>query len=205
MLTVTESKFQVLLFKIFTAMCLAAAIVCLICDLAVNKGSVGWSPYVIASCAFAQLVAAPALLLAKHKILFSAAAFTALLLPFLFAIERVTGLEWFVGLALPVSLAGLAALWAVLLILRVKKINRWRKSAIFVFIGTCVYALCNIFTNGFLGEPLLRLSDYVAVIACSAVVVLLFIIGTKSAAPAAKPAEPADLAYAAREAKEEKE
>lgn len=173
----TESRKFRIIFQIFSALCLLAAVVCIVCDLAVYK-RLTWSLYVIAALVFVWVSASPAILCKRWRILLSLGAFTIALLPYLNVTARIAGGAWFVGLALPNALVGIAALWITWVLLRFRRINWWYMSAVLVFLyGVVVYALCNGLTNAYLGMRLFSVGEIISLIACSAVSVLLCVIG----------------------------
>lgn len=57
-----------LYFSIFTAICLIAVILCVICDLAISK-TLTWSLISISSITFAWLILLPSIMFKKKKLL----------------------------------------------------------------------------------------------------------------------------------------
>lgn len=174
---ITDNRILKLLFQIFSAACVLAVVVCLICDFALNKG-LGWSLYVLSAVPFVWLAASPLLLLKKWKTAVALGLFSVALLPYLYITARLTGHAWFSPLGLPVGITGLFAFWAAWLLLRYAKINKWYLSAALVFIfGVAVNGVVNAFVNLFLSQRLYGVSDIISLLACTAVSVLLCVIG----------------------------
>lgn len=168
-----------LLFKIFSILCVLALAVCLICDLAINKRlSLSWSLYVLSAVPFAWLVLTPLLVCKRNRIMLALAAFSAALLPYLYLTALLTGGGWFSPLGLPIGLIGLAAFWLTWLLIRFAKINKWFISAALVFLYG---VLCNttiiIFVNLFLRQRWFGFSEVFNLITCTALTVMLCIIG----------------------------
>lgn len=165
-------------FQIFSALCLIAVGVSLICDLVISRG-LTWSLYVLISVPFVWLLATPPLILKKQRILSTMAVFTAALPLYLLLMEKLTPIRgWFVPMALPITIASLAAMWATWLLIRYVKINRWYMSAVLVFIyGVIIFAIVQVVVNGYVGQRLLGLSDYIVLLACSVITALLCVIG----------------------------
>lgn len=113
----------VLLFILFSAVLVAAALVCTLCDLLLQKG-LTWSPVVAASCALAWGAVSPLLLCRRFRLVKSTALLTLLLFPLLLAISSLCpGNGWLYRVAVPISAVSLAALWIMVLLC---SFFRWR-------------------------------------------------------------------------------
>lgn len=174
----TDSKIFKLAFKTFSFFCVIAAIVCLICNLAINK-SITWASYPLAALPFAWVIATPALLFKKYKVLFSLAAFSVFCLPFLYILERVTPVNgWFAALGVPAAITSIIAVWITYFLIKYVKLNWWYMSAALFFLyGVVVSAVVNYFTFTFLDISFFKLSNIINILSCAVVVALLVIIG----------------------------
>ncbi|MCL2707833.1 MAG: hypothetical protein FWF03_01820 [Defluviitaleaceae bacterium] len=176
MFKLTESKGWIYLFKAFSVFCVVAAVVCLICDLAINKG-LTWSLFTVCSVAFAWASAAPALLMRTNRCAKSLIAFTALTVPYLYALTLIGKWDWFAALALPLCVTWIAASWAAYCSVRYKKMNRWHKAAAITAIITIGYVATTVFVNLRLSGRLFEISDIISIISCAALSVILFLAG----------------------------
>lgn len=174
----TDSKILKLAFKLFTLFCLIAAIVCLICNLAINK-SITWSIYPLAALPFAWVIATPALVFKKYKVLSSIAAFSVFCLPLLYVLDRITPVKgWFAALGIPVAITGIIAVWITYFLVKYARINWWYQSAAFVFLyGVVCSAIVNYLVDSFLEISFFNLSNLINILSCVVVSTLLVIIG----------------------------
>ena len=177
MFAFTEKKYEKLAFKILCVSCAAAALICLICDLAVNVG-LTWSAYVIMSLIFAILTASPFLLLRNKKLIKGLAAISILILPYLLVLSVIHGGYWFLPLAAPISLIGIAVVWIDYFVFTYFKFNYWIKAAITVLVVAVSTAAINMISNSYIYGRLFTLSDIISLISCLAVATLLYMIGT---------------------------
>lgn len=109
----TRSFVELVLAALFTI----AIIVCAICDLAISQ-SLTWSLYPIASIIFTWLVVMPLFLFKTNKIAASLIALSVFVIPFLFCIEQISRTTWFFSLGVPCSIASIAYLWCVFVLLK---------------------------------------------------------------------------------------
>ena len=170
-----SSRVSKAIFMAFTLMCLAAAGVCVIVDLALNRG-VTWAAYPLLAIPFGWLAAAP---LIFGKPATSLLALTALAFPFLFLLEKVTPVTgWFHQVGMPSAIAGAAFVWAFYLMFRYAKISLWFKSAAAVFLGGAVLSpVINYFADSFTGYDRGFLESFVSIFSSVAVAVLLGVLG----------------------------
>lgn len=176
---ITDSKISRIALKILTAACITAAIVCIIVNFAISR-SITWAAYPLIAIPFVWIVALPSLLIKKHKLLLSLAAFSALTVPFLYLLEKLTPVkEWFAVLGVPAAISSIIALWITYFLVKYAKINKWYLSAILVFIyGVVLSGVINFFVAVLLNSGFLNLSTVVNILSCIVVTVLLVIIGS---------------------------
>lgn len=175
---ITKNTKCKLAFKIFSLLCFIAIFVCFICDFAINK-SLTWSRYPLISTLCAWVVISPLLLAEKHKVVSSLAFFTVIIIPFLNFLERLTPVKgWFFELGRPVALTAFAAIWVTYVLIKFVKINKWYRSAAFVFIyAVVVSSVVNYYVDIFLGRNYLNLSNIINIISSVVVTALIVIIG----------------------------
>ena len=170
-------KIRKLAFISFSLACFVAAGTCVIVDTAVNR-RITWAAYPLLSLAFAWAVSLP-LLAKKHVVLLSLGALTALLLPYLFLLSKLTPVtDWFVPIGLPSAIAGSAAAWLLLLLFRYTKINMWYKEAASVFLLVSVVSpVINYFVDLYTGDYPFAWDRLINVFAGIAAAGVLMVVG----------------------------
>ena len=121
-------------FAVYTAALLLAVFICMLCDLAINHTAT-WSPVVLASCALAWGAAAPFYYMRRRKLLWCCLCLS-LLLPVLLAVIQACApvKGWLVPVALPITAASLALVWAVVLLHTFTPMNKWTVAAVGVLL-----------------------------------------------------------------------
>jgi hypothetical protein len=174
------AKKNKLMFLLLSFGCIVAIGVCVICDIALNKKLV-WSWYPLFSVAFGWVVLAPLTLGGKRGLWFSLLTLTISVLPFLWLLERVTPVSgWFDEIAAPSAVITLAATWLMALIVRFIKMSGWYLAAVAVFLyGVIAGTAVRFYVSGFLGQNLFSLENITNFFACTALAVLLVVVGVK--------------------------
>lgn len=130
---------------------LLGMLTCVICELSI-RGSLGWAWYPILSCLLAGAVALPAILIPRRGVYWALGALSLLLLPFLAALDRLTGGAGVLRVGGPTGLAGLAYLWIIALLMRGMR-RKWTAAGLCALIGIPVCALINGIVAGLLRIP----------------------------------------------------
>lgn len=97
---------------IFSAVMLLGIAVCVICDLG-SSGALTWSLFPISSVIFAWAAVFPIIAFQRKGVLISLCSFTALLIPFIWVISRLTGVGMVFSAGWRISAAVIVYLWAV--------------------------------------------------------------------------------------------
>lgn len=126
-----------------TALFLGGIAVCAIVDVAINNGF-SWSLYPINSIVFVWFVLFPIILSGKKGILPSMGILTVLIVPYLFALDRIAGGE---GLILKagaiIAAISLIFLWSVWFIMKRCKNRKWIGAGISTILAAGVCVLIN--------------------------------------------------------------
>lgn len=126
-------------------------LICAVCALSID-GVLGWAWYPILSCLLAGAVALPAILIPRRGVYWALGALTALLPPYLAALDWLTGGVGVLRVGAPTGLAGVAYLWIIALLM--VRMRRKRAAAgLCALIGIPVCALINWIVAGLLGIP----------------------------------------------------
>lgn len=114
----------------FAVVALAASAVCVIVNLAVS-GGITWALYPMGSLALALGVLAPGALMRRHRLLGMLVALTALIMPYLMLLDRLSPAPgWVWPMGFPIACIGLALLWLSLVLYGYTRISRWRVTGI---------------------------------------------------------------------------
>lgn len=175
---ITENKYLKLAFFASTVLYVIAVCVCFICDLAINKG-VTWSAYPFGGAVFAWLITSSLLLAKKNRMFYALIALTVATIPLLCFLEWIMPVKgWFTPLALPLAVAGIAALWLTYLLLKYLKINRWYLFATIFFIyGVVLELFIEYRLAQFLDESFFSFGMIVNFVTSVVITALLGIIG----------------------------
>ena len=130
-------------FLLFTFLCIIAAGVCCIVDVAIS-GAITWAIYPLLSILFAWL-ALSTLFFSSRPVLFALAGTSLFVLPFLYLLDLALPFSsWFWPLALPIAIASLVVIWISYLLFRFSKMNRLYKLSILVMlVGMALSPLIN--------------------------------------------------------------
>ncbi|HJJ47918.1 MAG TPA: hypothetical protein O0X39_02850 [Methanocorpusculum sp.] len=110
-----------------------AIFVCVISNFAVSR-QMTWLVFPVCSLILGWVIFIPVLHLKTAGIKYSLGMLTAVILPYLLVIDMWTKGDWFVPVALPITLAGLVFLWAAYF-LWLKLKNRYYLSAVLLFLS----------------------------------------------------------------------
>lgn len=145
---------------------LLAAVVCWICDMALNR-SLSWSLVVFASLALAWAVLLPLFTVRRGPVLWSLAALSAAILPYLYILGDLLGNPQVFRFSLPIAPMAVGYLWGVYGVCRRRRRRKWRIAGdillltgilhFAVEIAVCALAPGELFWGGAL--ILLALSD----------------------------------------------
>ena len=140
-----------------------AVFVCVLCDF-LTTGKSTWSVFVIGSVLFAWAVLFPLIYCKKHRLRSALVCFSLFLLPLLALIEYASPSKgWFFPLAVPISLLGLAYLWAVYCLLALPKWNRWFSFGIISLLSAGLDVAINRFISSALQVPAVEIDDIITV------------------------------------------
>jgi len=108
---------------VITIFVLIAIAVCIICNFAIQK-EMTWLIFPVLSLIFGWGVFLPLILKGKSGLILSLTLLTTLILPFLLILELWTRGHWFIQMAFPIGLGGIAYVWLLYAILKKIK-NLW--------------------------------------------------------------------------------
>lgn len=135
-----------------TAAFLLAIFICVLCDFAVHHAFT-WSLYPIASVLFAWLVLTPALQFKKHPAVAGLVSLSLFVVPFLAALQRITGEKMVLAIGVPCALIGLAYLWGAAALFSFRRLGRWNAAAWTLLLAIPVSGLINAIVDGLLNQP----------------------------------------------------
>jgi len=162
------------LISLISGIFIIAALVCLICDFAINK-TLTWSIICISSIAFSWLLIIPLLYYKENRIKNSLLSLNIFILPLLFIIEKYSNNgSWFLPVALPVTLISLIYIWIIYYLYLHTKINRWYVSGIAVLLTPIINFISNISVNSFTNNAQNNYSFFNAI--CCFIIFLVFIL-----------------------------
>jgi transcriptional regulator with XRE-family HTH domain len=156
---------------------LLAIFTCMLCNFAISK-TFSWSLYVVGSTAMAWLVTTPLLLLKKHRLLVSMAAFTVSILLLLMLIEYLCPAKnWVIPFALPITISAVASLWVAVLLFAYTKINRlYVTSLILILYGVIMNISINTFVSHYLKTSPDNISNVIIAISSGFAAIVLAVI-----------------------------
>ena len=138
---------RIWLSALFSFLMITAAVVCVICDLAIS-GAFTWSPIPVIGIGLAWLSSLPVIRWGKRGILWSLTIFTALLLPFLYGLHLLlpdSGLLLTIGI--PSAVVSLVFLWLVLALFSRWKSRNYLASALSMLLAIPLCLLINLFVG----------------------------------------------------------
>lgn len=173
-----------LIFYGVSILCLVGIVVCLICDLAINR-ALTWSLYTVYSIPFFWLLTLPVILTRRHAIVLTLAVLSASSVPYLYLIEKITPMTgWFMPLALPVAASGILAVWLTYGIYRFLPVNIFYKSALVVaLIGIGVNLVVDFSLARYLSTPVSWIQITINILIITAVTVTCCYLGYRKGHP----------------------
>ncbi|MCL2814680.1 MAG: DUF6320 domain-containing protein [Oscillospiraceae bacterium] len=155
-----------LIFMVYSLSCVAAAVVCLIVNLATDQ-KITWAAYPLLSIAFGWALFLP-LLAKKHKIILLLSALTLLTLPYLLLLSRITSVTgWFIPVGLPSAVIGIIAAWILVPLYLYTKMNILYKAAISLFvIGFIANTVINYYVDIYTGADPFMWSRFLSTFSC---------------------------------------
>ncbi|MDR0470010.1 MAG: helix-turn-helix domain-containing protein [Peptococcaceae bacterium] len=162
-------------FILFTTLCVIAAGVCIIVNLAYSR-QISWAAYPLLSVLLGWLVISP---LFFKKYTMSMCVLTVSVAPFLYAINELTpGADWFIGLGIPLVVIGAGYVWVIYWLHKFTRIDIWYKAALTVFVsGVVVNPLIDWTVDRFLRQPRPVFITLISAFSCFAISVLLGMAG----------------------------
>lgn len=159
----------------FSLLFLLGIIVCSICDIAIS-GRFTWSLYPISSILFVWLVFLPLLMYGCKGIPGSLAAFSVLIIPFLYVISKIADNNLIVLLGIRISLSSLIYLWCVYFIFRKLKERRILAAAVSLLLAIPLCAVINISVAKILLIPFFDIWDVLTFAVITVIAAVLFVI-----------------------------
>jgi transcriptional regulator with XRE-family HTH domain len=162
---------------VVSAISLIAIIICIICNYAI-EGGLSWAWYPISSIIFVLMVTMPILLSSKKRIILSITVFSVLIIPFLLAIDKITGLD---GLLMPIglriSLIAILYIWFVYFLFHNNKLCKYVSFAITLFASLPFAWGINMIISGFIGQPVTDIWDVLSYSILAVIGILIFLVG----------------------------
>lgn len=153
---------------------LLAIIICSICNVAIS-GTFTWSLYPIFSIIFAWLIIFP--LFQYKNICVSLVSFSVLIIPFLFALNRIIGnAKLLMPIGIRASVIMVAYLWSIYILFYIMKTRKWMASAISVLSAIPVSLLMNYVVESFIGKPEMDIGDVISYGILVVGAVILFLV-----------------------------
>lgn len=169
-------SFQNVLTISFSLLLLLGIIVCSICDLAIS-GTFTWSLYPISSSIFAWLIFVPLVKYRGKGILASLVSLSVLIIPFLYAINKLIGSS---SLIMPIgirtSLFSIAYLWCVYLIFKELKARKLLAAAFSLLLAIPLCLVINFTLSKYVSEQMLDIWDVFSFGIIAAGAIALFIV-----------------------------
>lgn len=153
---------------------LLAIIICSICNVAIS-GTFTWSLYPIFSIIFAWLIIFP--LLQYKNIRVSLVSFSVLIIPFLFALNRIIdNAKLLMPIGIRASIIMVAYLWSIYILFNIMKTRKWMASAISVLSAIPVSLLMNYVVESFVGKPEMVIGAVISYGTLAVGAVILFLV-----------------------------
>ena len=137
---------------IITAAMLLGNVVCVICNFTIN-GTLTWALFPISASLFLWPVIIPTLLWRKKGMFLSLILFSLLLIPFLFALEKIIGIP---GLIMPmgtrITFISLCYLWIIAVLYAKTRLNPFMTTALVLLIGIPVSVWINRVVADYTGQ-----------------------------------------------------
>ena len=164
---------QMVAFMIISVSCFIAIGICSIVNFSISGGFT-WSLYPILSIIFVWLLSTPLLTKSSSFVKWLLPP-TIFMLPYLALLGRVTPITgWLMGLAVPITFLGIAALWICFFVSKRLKSNSWYLAAALIFIiGSVFSPMTTLLSVNFASVEFL-LSDYVTTLIGLVVFISMF-------------------------------
>lgn len=150
---------------IFSILMLLGIVVCSVCDVAIS-GMLTWSRYPISSIIFAWLIFAPLIKYGNKGALISLAAYSILIIPFLFVISKILGgSDLIMSIGIRISLLSMIYLWCVYLIFKRLKARKMIAVAFSLLLTIPLCFAINLTLSIYILEPLIDIWDVISFVA----------------------------------------
>jgi transcriptional regulator with XRE-family HTH domain len=154
-------------------LCFIAMMVCAICDYAIS-GRFTWSLYPFLSIVFAWLLLYPIIQYEKKGILISLITFTALIIPFLYLLNKIIGdYNLITIMGKWISLVAIIYLWAVYTIFKVMKLHKLKAAAVSSLLAIPASFVITVIIANYISEPIIDVWD---VLTYSLLIVLAIVL-----------------------------
>jgi hypothetical protein len=165
-------------FMVFSIVCFAVIGVCLIINVSISR-VITWAFYPIISILFGWAITITAILKERGKLIYSLLVSNILLLPYLFILEKITGVNgWFINLGLPLAVTVMITMWAFYFIYTKLKLNIMFMTAILVFlIGVVFNIIVTLFSLNFANVEYNIFPEFISVFVCLIISIIYFIFG----------------------------
>lgn len=167
---------RLVLTMVISAISLLAIIVCIICNYAIER-NLSWALFPVSSIIFVLLVTMPLILWVKKRTIMSLIMLSVLIVPFLFVLEKIIGIE---GLLMPigmrVSAIAVIYLWLIFFLFSNSKVYTYVSTAIVLFAGLPVAWGINTVVSKFTGQPVTDIWDVLtySILAILGIAVFMF-------------------------------
>lgn len=167
---------RLVLTMVISAISLLAIIVCIICNYAIER-NLSWALFPVSSIIFVLLVTMPLILWVKKRTIMSLIMLSVLIVPFLFVLEKIIGIE---GLLMPigmrVSAIAVIYLWLIFFLFSNSKVYTYVSTAIVLFAGLPVTWGINTVVSKFTGQPVTDIWDVLtySILAILGIAVFMF-------------------------------
>lgn len=145
-----QKNLRLWLFGLLSALFLLSAIVCWIVDAAMNH-NLTWSLIVCCSLVLAWAVLLPLLTLERRRVLWSLAALSAAILPYLYILGDLLENPWVFRFGLPIAPASMLYLLGVCAMARLYRRRKWRAAAEILDCTAILQAYAAFITYAYLG------------------------------------------------------
>lgn len=162
-------------FSIFTATCLIAVIVCVICDLAISK-ALTWSLIPVSSIIFAWLILLPSMILKKKVVITTLLFLTIFIIPFLYVLSVIIENKEVLSIGALISVIGIIYLWSIVGIFQKLKQKKYIATGISVLLAIPVCLIINITLSKIMLEPIMDIWDILTIFILLTISIILFIM-----------------------------
>lgn len=166
---------NMLLSILFSGTLFAAALVCLICNIAVS-GSLTWSRIPVASIIFAWAVLFPGIILGKKGTMVSFVSLSILIVPYLFLLSRLIKVKEVFSVGAVLAAASVVFLWIIAAVIRrMGKTRKFAAAGITCLLTILLVLAINILLSKMIAVPVLDEWDMLA----AAVLLILALVFLK--------------------------